>query len=68
MANIRDEFQINGVDTSKSQPILESFSSLLDTVEQHVPTSRARSLVVTKLQEACYWSIVGCSDATKTTR
>lgn len=63
MVTIRDEFVLEGstLNPAKTVPIAESFTTLLNTVEQHIPNSRERSLVVTKLQEACYFAMVGIS-------
>lgn len=57
---IRPEFkyhQLNDVGVDACDKIREGFTSLLDLVEATVPPGRERSLVVTKLQEACNWAV-----------
>lgn len=58
--SIRPEFKyhpLNEQGASECNAIREAFSTLLTTVEATIPQSRGRSLVVTKLQEACRWAV-----------
>lgn len=57
---IRPEFQyheLNEAGIAACNSIRGAFTTLLDTVEATVPIGRERSLVVTKLQEACTWAV-----------
>lgn len=57
---MRKEFEpnkLNGTGNERLMGARGAFSRLLDTVERLAPSaSRARSLVVTKLQEASHWA------------
>lgn len=57
---MRKEFEPNNLNGSGNERLMGmrgAFSRLLDTVERLAPTAgRARSLVVTKLQEASHWA------------
>jgi hypothetical protein len=57
---IRPEFRyhnLNQTGIDACTEIREAFTTLLDKVEATVPTGRPRSLVTTKLQEACNWAV-----------
>lgn len=61
---IRPEFkyhQLNDAGLEVCSKIREGFTSLLNLVEATVPAGRERSLVVTKLQEACNWAVRGAA-------
>ncbi len=56
---MRSEFAVhllNDAGIEKAKIIGDAFSTLLDQVEMLVPPGRERSLVATKLQEACYFA------------
>ena len=57
---MRNEFEpknLNGTGNERLMGARGAFSRLLDTIERLAPSaSRARSLVVTKLQEASHWA------------
>ncbi len=56
---IRPEFgvhMLNEAGVEKARSLAEAFSVLLETVDILVPASRERSIVVTKLQEACFYA------------
>jgi len=58
--SIRTEFKyhpLNDKGAAECNTIREAFSSLLVAVEGVIGPSRERSLVVTKLQEACRWAV-----------
>lgn len=58
--SIRPEFMyhpLNDKGASECNAIRDAFSALLDRVEATIGPSRERSLVVTKLQEACRWAV-----------
>lgn len=60
--NIRAEFQTNNIDpdqASRIEEVRRIFTAALSQLEVHMPPSRERSLVVTKLQEACMWAVRG---------
>lgn len=40
----------------REKQIAETFSEALQALEQWLPQSRERSLMITKLQEACFWA------------
>lgn len=57
---IRPEFRyhsLNQTGIDACTKIREGFTALLNLVEATAPASRERSLVVTKLQEACNWAV-----------
>jgi len=59
---MRSEFayhNLNQAGIDACTTVRERFSALLDEVETLLPQSRERSLVVTKLQEACKWAVSG---------
>lgn len=61
---IRPEFkyhQLNDAGVEACNKIREGFTSLLGLVEATIPAGRERSLVVTKLQEACSWAVRGAA-------
>lgn len=54
-----DEFKVhllNETGIAKAQELERSFTALLAQIEALVPSSRERSIVVTKLQEASMWA------------
>ena len=55
-----DEFKVhllNDEGIAKATALSKAFDDLLTAVNTHAPMpSRERSLVVTKLQEACFWA------------
>jgi hypothetical protein len=54
-----DEFKVhllNEAGLAKAKQLEDAFTTLLASIEQIVPVSRERSLVVTKLQEASFWA------------
>lgn len=56
---IKPEFAVHMLnDEGKKQAyaLAEEFSSLLSYVEELVPAGRERALVITKLQEACFFA------------
>ena len=56
---MRGEFQVHRLNERGMKiatSIAEAFSQLLDAVDAQVPSGRDRSLVVTKLQEACFFA------------
>lgn len=60
--NIRAEFQTHDVTPEQVDRINEVrrlFTHALTGIEIQMPPSRERSLVVTKLQEACMWAVRG---------
>ena len=64
MSNIRLEFHNDDpgvlfVRQQAATKIREQFSALLTTIEEILPPSRERSVVATKLQEACMWATKG---------
>lgn len=62
--SIRPEFSshdLRDVGEARIADIRAAFSALLGTVEVNLPPGRERSLVVTKLQEACMWAVRGIS-------
>lgn len=55
----RSEFSVhllNHAGLEKARILAQNFSDLLDDVEAHVPPGRERALVITKLQEACFFA------------
>lgn len=59
---IRPEFashDLRDVGEARITDVRAAFSALLGTVEANLPPGRERSLVVTKLQEACMWAVRG---------
>ena len=55
----RAEFEIYNLNDNwrlKAGEITNGFSQLLDLIDSIVPAGRERALVVTKLQEACFWA------------
>lgn len=61
MADMLPEFRthnLNDAGAEKTEEIRKAFSELLANVERIVPApSRERSLVATKLQEACMFAV-----------
>ena len=56
---MRNEFQVhllNDLGLSAATEVANAFSDLLDKVEAVVPAGRERALVVTRLQEACFFA------------
>lgn len=51
-----DVHRLNAVGLQRCDVIAEDFDTLLADIEKHVPAGRERALVVTKLQEACFWA------------
>jgi hypothetical protein len=63
--HIRNEFTGNTLDEvalERIRYLRTAFSVLLNAVEFVVPAGRPRSLVVTKLQEACMWAVRGIAE------
>lgn len=61
---IRPEFSyhtLNAQGIGECNSIRAAFSTLLSEVEATIPASRERSLVVTKLQEACRWAVTAAA-------
>jgi len=61
---IRPEFTYHSLNTTGAEEcnkIRAAFSALLSEVEQTIPAGRERSLVVTKLQEACRWAVTAAA-------
>ena len=59
---IKPEFQaiaMNDAAVDKCRVIREAFSTALDAVTAQLGPSRELSIVTTKMQEACMWSIRG---------
>lgn len=56
MSEIRDEFKIF---CSYGPTIAEEFSKLLNALDEEVPAGRAKALVVTNLQQAFTWALLG---------
>lgn len=57
---IRPEFQYHELNQAGIEAcgiLRAAFTELLTTVEATIPAGRERSLVVTKLQEACTWAV-----------
>ena len=48
--------------TERTAEAEQAFSELLNKLEELVPPGRSRSLVVTKLQEACDWARRGIAE------
>lgn len=62
---IREEFNAHALNERAERSILyvrRAFSVLLGVIDFCVPSSRPRSLVVTKLQEACMFAIRGIAE------
>jgi hypothetical protein len=62
---VRPEFQgykLNATGAAAGAAIGAAFSQLAAAVEAHVPAGRAKSLVATKLQEACMWAKRGIAE------
>jgi hypothetical protein len=56
---MKQEFQVHRLNESglrTAEAIGEAFSTCLEQIEQLVPPGRERALVVTKLQEACFFA------------
>jgi hypothetical protein len=56
---VRPEFTVHMLDDaglSKAVKLAEAFTMLLDTVESVLECGREHSIVVTKLQEACFFA------------
>lgn len=54
-----DEFKVHRLNEEglkKADELASEFASLLDTVEHMIPAGRERAIVVTKLQEACFFA------------
>lgn len=54
-----DEFKVHRLNEDglrKAEALADAFSQCLETVEKLVPPGRERSLVVTKMQEACFFA------------
>lgn len=47
---------LNPAGIARATELGEAFSTLLETIEQMVPPGHERALVVTKLQEACFFA------------
>jgi hypothetical protein len=59
MNDIRSEFQVhilNADGLSKASALQDIFTEALNKIEAIVPPTRERALVVTKLQEACFFA------------
>jgi hypothetical protein len=57
---IRPEFQyhpLNERGVAACNEVRGNFTELLTKIEATIPAGRERSLVVTKLQEACNWAV-----------
>jgi hypothetical protein len=57
--SIRPEFQVHILNASglgKASALQDIFTDALNKIEALVPPTRERSLVVTKLQEACFFA------------
>lgn len=62
---MRDEFRVhmlNGDGLQKADAIAAVFSEALSELEAAVPAGRARSITITKLQEACFWAKRGVAE------
>ncbi len=63
---IRPEFQTHDLSAAGIEActtLRAAFTNLLTTIEETVPAGRERSLVVTKLQEACNWAVRAAATA-----
>lgn len=61
---IRNEFKFHTLNEQGSRAcntLRMCFSNTLSDVERVLPAGRERSLVVTKLQEACRWAVAGAA-------
>lgn len=59
---MRKEFKfhkLNDQGMGRSQKIAEAFDALANTIEEYVPVGRERSIVTTKLEEACFFAKKG---------
>lgn len=56
MANEFTVHRLNENGLLACEELAKEFSNLLAVVEGHIPAGRERSLVVTKLQEACFFA------------
>jgi len=59
MTKTRDEFKVhllNPTGIAKATELSDIFSDALTRIESLVPAGRERALVVTKLQEACFFA------------
>lgn len=62
---IRPEFDVhmlNDEGKKKARDIAEGFSTLLTMIENMIPQSRARSIAITHLQDACFWTKRGMAE------
>ena len=56
MANEFKVHRLNEEGLAKADYLAEEFETLLAKVEKLVPSGRERAIVVTKLQEACFYA------------
>jgi hypothetical protein len=64
MNNMSPEFtshQLNDLGLARCQNISVAFDTLLKVIEAAVPESRQLSIVITKLEEACFYARKGVS-------
>ena len=51
-----NEHQINVIELIRSD-----FAVFFDAIDEHIPEGREKSLVITKLEEACMWAVKAVS-------
>lgn len=59
MPTIRSEFAVHRLNPPgflKAEQLAAAFSKLLNEIDELVPDGREKSLVITKLQEACFFA------------
>lgn len=56
MANEFKVHKLNDLGFEKAEALAREFEALLSKISLVIPTGRERAIVVTKLQEACYFA------------
>lgn len=61
MENIFDSKPLNDDQKERVAELREDFHLFLNRIDEMLPNSREKSIVITKLEEACMWAIKGIS-------